>query len=170
MDATSVIWGSFLPGLSFADSILVLTLGAGLLLNSAMMAFALIPIDLTTIMVSTIAIGVGVDSAIYLVIQYRRELAAAADLAAATERTLLVTLPSLLALDTRRLARAARQRALRSTGLDRRVGTPMPYSVSASTIRSSEVSAPSRRTDTPRFMRSTPSIRHSCPELPQRTR
>jgi predicted RND superfamily exporter protein len=189
IDATSVIWGNFLPGLSFADSlrrslfvsmaisvasILLLTvlvfrsflhglyslvpLGTGLLLNFTMMALTRIPLDLTTIMVSNIAIGVGVDSAIYLVIQYRRELAASpADPAAATERTLLVmaqpvllssfsivagllvfltaafrpvmyfgllvtfalvattfgtlvTLPSLLALDTRlRLARGARR-------------------------------------------------------------
>jgi hypothetical protein len=128
------------------------------------MALTRIPLDLTTIMVSNIAIGVGVDSAIYLVIQYRRELAASpADPAEATERTLLVmgqpvllssfsivagllvfltaafrpvmyfgllvtftlvattfgtlvTLPSLLALDTRlRRTRAAR-RSARSAG------------------------------------------------------
>ena len=191
IEATPVIWGNFLPILSFADSlrrslfismfisvalILLLTifvfrsflhglyplvpLATGLLLNFTMMALTRIPLDLTTIMVSNIAIGVGVDSAIYLVIQYRRELAASpADPAAATERTLLimgqpvilssfsivagllvflsaafrpimyfgllvtftlvattfgtlVTLPSLLALDTRvRRARAARKAA-----------------------------------------------------------
>jgi predicted RND superfamily exporter protein len=48
---------------------------AALLLNFAMMAITGIPLDMTTIMVSNIAIGVGVDGAIYLVIQYRRQLA-----------------------------------------------------------------------------------------------
>jgi len=48
----------------------------GLLLNFAMMALTRIPLDMTTIMVSNIAIGVGVDSAIYVVIQYRRQIAA----------------------------------------------------------------------------------------------
>jgi len=48
---------------------------AGLLLNFSLMAVTGIPLDMTTIMVSNIAIGVGVDSAIYLVIQYRRQLA-----------------------------------------------------------------------------------------------
>jgi predicted RND superfamily exporter protein len=152
---TVIVFRSFLHGLYP-----LVPLATGLLLNFAMMALTRIPLDLTTIMVSNIAIGVGVDSAIYLVIQYRRELAASpADPAAATERTLLVmgqpvilssfsivagllvfltaafrpvmyfgllvtftlvattfgtlvTLPSLLALDTRiRLSRAARRRA-----------------------------------------------------------
>ena len=48
----------------------------GLLLNFSMMALTRIPLDMTTIMVSNIAIGVGVDSAIYVVIQYRRQIAA----------------------------------------------------------------------------------------------
>jgi predicted RND superfamily exporter protein len=53
----------------------VVPLAAGLLLNYALMALVGIPLDMTTIMVSNIAIGAGVDNAIYLVIQYRRELA-----------------------------------------------------------------------------------------------
>jgi predicted RND superfamily exporter protein len=53
----------------------IVPLVTGLLLNFAMMALTRIPLDMTTIMVSNIAIGVGVDSAIYAVIQYRRELA-----------------------------------------------------------------------------------------------
>jgi hypothetical protein len=52
----------------------VIPLAGGLLLNFSMMALTGIPLDMTTIMVSNIAIGAGVDSAIYLVIQYRREL------------------------------------------------------------------------------------------------
>lgn len=152
---TVIVFKSLLHGLYP-----LVPLATGLLLNFAMMALTRIPLDLTTIMVSNIAIGVGVDSAIYLVIQYRRELAASpADPAGAVERTLrvmgqpvvlssfsivagllvfltaafrpvmyfgllvtftlvattfgtLVTLPSLLALDTRvRLAWAARRRA-----------------------------------------------------------
>jgi predicted RND superfamily exporter protein len=63
----------------------------GLLLNYAMMALTRIPLDMTTIMVSNIAIGVGVDSAIYVVIQYRRELAALpGDPQAAIVRTLTI--------------------------------------------------------------------------------
>ncbi|HEY9594830.1 MAG TPA: MMPL family transporter, partial [Spirochaetia bacterium] len=52
----------------------IVPLATGLLLNFAMMALARIPLDMTTIMVSNIAIGEGVDSAIYMIIQYRREL------------------------------------------------------------------------------------------------
>ena len=64
---------------------------AGLLLNYALMAITGIPLDMTTIMVSNIAIGVGVDAAIYLVIQYRRQLALApADPAEALEKTLVI--------------------------------------------------------------------------------
>jgi uncharacterized protein len=67
---TVFVFRSFLYGL-YA----LVPLGAGLLLNFTMMALTGIPLDMTTIMVSNIAIGVGVDSAIYLVIQYRRHLA-----------------------------------------------------------------------------------------------
>jgi uncharacterized protein len=52
----------------------VIPLVTGLLLNFSMMAITGIPLDMTTIMVSNIAIGVGVDNAIYFVIQYRRDL------------------------------------------------------------------------------------------------
>ena len=69
----------------------LIPLAAGLLVNFAVMSLTGIPLDLTTIMVSNIAIGVGVDSAIYLVIQYRRELRATPrDAPAALERTLEV--------------------------------------------------------------------------------
>jgi predicted RND superfamily exporter protein len=66
-------------------------LAAGLLLNFSMMAITGIPLDMTTIMVSNIAIGVGVDGAIYLAIQYRRQLAGRpGDPALALEETLAI--------------------------------------------------------------------------------
>jgi predicted RND superfamily exporter protein len=68
---TIFVFRSFLFGLYPLVPLL-----AGLLVNYIVMAVAGIPLDMTTIMVSNIAIGVGVDSAIYLVIQYRRELSA----------------------------------------------------------------------------------------------
>ena len=52
----------------------VLPLACGLMLNFAFMGFARIPLDMTTIMVANVTIGVGIDSAIYLVIEYRRRL------------------------------------------------------------------------------------------------
>ena len=51
----------------------VVPLAVGLMLNFILMALARIPLDMTTIMVANITIGVGIDSAIYLVIQYKRE-------------------------------------------------------------------------------------------------
>jgi uncharacterized protein len=64
----------------------------GLLLNFSMMALTRIPLDMTTIMVSNIAIGVGVDSAIYVVIQYRRQIASLpGDPQEALAQTLAVT-------------------------------------------------------------------------------
>ena len=64
---------------------------AGLLLNFALMALTRIPLDMTTIMVSNIAIGVGVDGAIYLVIRSRRQLRLSpADPALALGNTLVI--------------------------------------------------------------------------------
>jgi predicted RND superfamily exporter protein len=81
---TMFVFRSFLYGLYP-----LIPLAAGLLLNFSLMAILGIPLDMTTIMVSNIAIGVGVDSAIYLVIQYRRELARfPQDPSAALQRTL----------------------------------------------------------------------------------
>jgi hypothetical protein len=51
----------------------VVPLSAGLMLNFILMALARIPLDMTTIMVANITIGVGIDNGIYLVIQHRRE-------------------------------------------------------------------------------------------------
>ena len=81
---TMFVFRSFLHGLYP-----LVPLAAGLLLNFSLMAILGIPLDMTTIMVSNIAIGVGVDSAIYLVIQYRRELARSPrDPSEALQRTL----------------------------------------------------------------------------------
>ncbi len=52
----------------------VAPLGVGLMLNYILMALSRTPLDMTTIMVANITIGVGIDSAIYLVIQYQREI------------------------------------------------------------------------------------------------
>jgi uncharacterized protein len=83
---TIFVFRSFLFGLYP-----LIPLAAGLLLNFSLMALLGIPLDLTTIMVSNIAIGVGVDSAIYMVIQYRRELAhVPEDPSSALQRTLEV--------------------------------------------------------------------------------
>jgi uncharacterized protein len=69
----------------------VLPLATGLMLNFAFMAFAGIPLDMTTIMVANITIGVGIDSAIYLVIEYgRRRAKHPDDLPAAVAATLRV--------------------------------------------------------------------------------
>jgi len=51
----------------------VVPLATGLLLNFAFMAFAGIPLDMTTIMVANVTIGVGIDNAIYLAIEHGRQ-------------------------------------------------------------------------------------------------
>jgi hypothetical protein len=51
----------------------VVPLAAGLMLNFTLMALGRIPLDMTTIMVANVTIGVGIDGGIYLVIQYLRE-------------------------------------------------------------------------------------------------
>ncbi|MBN2049608.1 MAG: MMPL family transporter [Spirochaetales bacterium] len=66
---TSVTFRSVLYGL-YA----VLPLALGLMLNFVLMALFKIPLDMTTIMVSNVTIGVGIDNAFYLVVQYRRSL------------------------------------------------------------------------------------------------
>jgi hypothetical protein len=68
---TVIVFRSFLFGLYP-----LVPLATGLLVNYSVMSLTGIPLDMTTIMVSNIAIGVGVDSAMYLVIQYLRELRA----------------------------------------------------------------------------------------------
>jgi uncharacterized protein len=68
----------------------VAPLALGLMLDFAFMALAGIPLDMTTIMVANITIGVGIDSSIYLVIQYRREIdRSSGDAEAAVTNTLI---------------------------------------------------------------------------------
>jgi uncharacterized protein len=45
----------------------------GLMLNFIFMAITKIPLDLTTVMVSSVAIGIGVDDSIHFLIQFRRQ-------------------------------------------------------------------------------------------------
>ena len=49
-------------------------LATGIMLNVLFMVLAKIPLDMITIMVSSIAIGVGVDDAIHFLIQYRKQM------------------------------------------------------------------------------------------------
>ncbi|MGA2975233.1 MAG: MMPL family transporter [Spirochaetia bacterium] len=83
---TVFVFRSFLHG-AYA----LVPLAQGILLNFSLMALLHIPMDVTTIMVSTIAIGIGVDGAIYLVIQFKRETARfPADPSLALQETLAV--------------------------------------------------------------------------------
>ncbi len=52
---------------------------AGIMLNFIIMAVARIPLDMTTAMFTNLACGVGVDNAIHLIIQFRRQLALTPD-------------------------------------------------------------------------------------------
>ncbi len=49
-------------------------LAAGIMINFIIMALARIPLDMTTAMFTNLACGVGVDNAIHLIIQFRRQL------------------------------------------------------------------------------------------------
>ncbi len=67
----------------------VIPLACGLMLNFIAMAVFRIPLDMTTIMVANITIGVGIDGGIYLVIEYLRQLRASpGDFPGAIGRTL----------------------------------------------------------------------------------
>ncbi|MBN2551646.1 MAG: MMPL family transporter [Spirochaetales bacterium] len=52
----------------------IVPLACGLMLNFVCMSVFRIPLDMTTIMVANITIGVGIDNAIYLIIRYRGDL------------------------------------------------------------------------------------------------
>jgi predicted RND superfamily exporter protein len=52
----------------------IVPLVTGVMLNFVLMALVGIPLDLTTIMVSSVAVGVGVDDAIHFLLHYRRHL------------------------------------------------------------------------------------------------
>jgi predicted RND superfamily exporter protein len=53
----------------------VVPLVSGMMLNFLLMALARIPLDMTTIMVSSVAVGMGVDDAIHFILSYRRRRA-----------------------------------------------------------------------------------------------
>jgi predicted RND superfamily exporter protein len=55
----------------------IVPLVTGVMLNFVLMALAGIPLDLTTIMVSSVAVGVGVDDAIHFLLHYRSHLSKA---------------------------------------------------------------------------------------------
>ncbi|MCF7927883.1 MAG: MMPL family transporter [Spirochaetales bacterium] len=66
---TSIAFRSLLYGLYS-----LIPLFIGVMLNYVFMAVFSIAMDMTTVMVTSVAIGVGVDSAIHFIIQYRRQL------------------------------------------------------------------------------------------------
>ncbi|UCF98248.1 MAG: RND family transporter [Spirochaetaceae bacterium] len=70
----------------------ILPLVMGVMLNFILMGILGIPLDMTTIMVSAVAIGVGVDDAIHFLIYYRRHLRElGGDRPEAMKQTLAVT-------------------------------------------------------------------------------
>ncbi len=70
----------------------IVPLVTGMMLNFLLMALARIPLDMTTIMVSSVAVGMGVDDAIHFLLTYRRQAARLpGDPRRAVEVTLLET-------------------------------------------------------------------------------
>ena len=53
----------------------IVPLVSGMMLNFLLMAVARIPLDMTTIMVSSVAVGMGVDDAMHFILSYRRRRA-----------------------------------------------------------------------------------------------
>jgi predicted RND superfamily exporter protein len=53
----------------------IVPLVSGMMMNFLLMAAARIPLDMTTIMVSSVAVGMGVDDAIHFILSYRRRRA-----------------------------------------------------------------------------------------------
>lgn len=66
-------------------------LATGIMFNYVLMAVLSIPLDMTTVMFSSIAIGVGVDDSIHFVIQFKRQISDTRDITAAIANTLEVT-------------------------------------------------------------------------------
>ncbi len=70
----------------------IVPLVSGMMLNFLLMALARIPLDMTTIMVSSVAVGMGVDDAIHFILSYRRRRARVpGDPSRAVAVTLVVT-------------------------------------------------------------------------------
>lgn len=66
-------------------------LATGIMFNYVLMAVLNIPLDMTTVMFSSIAIGVGVDDSIHFVLQFKRQISDTRDITAAIANTLEVT-------------------------------------------------------------------------------
>jgi len=66
---STIFFKSFIYGLATLIPLL-----SGLMLNFIFMVILKIPLDITTMMVSSVAIGVGVDDAIHYLLQYKRQL------------------------------------------------------------------------------------------------
>ena len=69
----------------------LIPLAAGVMFNFILMTLTGIPLDMTTIMVSSIAVGVGVDDAIHFLLHYRRSAITHEAKADALRETLGVT-------------------------------------------------------------------------------
>ncbi len=70
----------------------IVPLVSGMMLNFLLMAVARIPLDMTTIMVSSVAVGMGVDDAMHFILSYRRRRArVSGDPRRAVAVTLVVT-------------------------------------------------------------------------------
>jgi hypothetical protein len=70
----------------------IVPLVSAMMLNFLLMALARIPLDMTTIMVSSVAVGMGVDDAIHFILSYRRRRARVpGDVRRAVTVTLVVT-------------------------------------------------------------------------------
>lgn len=67
--AASVFFRSIVYGL-----VTLIPLLSGLMLNFIFMVLFKIPLDMTTMMVSSVAVGVGVDDAIHYILQFKRQL------------------------------------------------------------------------------------------------
>ena len=68
----------------------LIPLATGIMANYIIMAAAGIPLDMTTVMFSSVAIGVGVDDSIHFVLQFQQQQAATRDITAAIANTLEV--------------------------------------------------------------------------------
>ncbi len=66
-------------------------LATGIMFNYVLMAVLSIPLDMTTVMFSSIAIGVGVDDSIHFVLQFKQQIADTRDITTAISNTLEVT-------------------------------------------------------------------------------
>jgi len=69
----------------------LIPLATGIMFNYVLMAVLKIPLDMTTVMFSSIAIGVGVDDSIHFVLQFKQQIRDTREITAAIANTLEVT-------------------------------------------------------------------------------